>query len=130
MKGTTRMRVTYGNWRVWAVRAAGVAVAALAACGPAHAFYWYDWPGSQLRVQQTLIAPRHQDAPGNPPGTLTPGQPPAPGSVHEPPPPNGAPVPIDKPPVGPNPTPEPATGLLGLIGLSAVAAVRRWRKRA
>ncbi len=118
MKGTTRMRVMCGNWRVWAVRAAGVAVAALAACGPAHAFYWYDWPGSQLRVQQTLIAPRHQDAPGNPPVILTPGQPPAPESVHVPP-----------PPIGPNPTPEPSTGLIGLIGMGALAAVRRWRKR-
>ena len=119
------MRVTYGNWRVWAVRAAGVAVATLGVCGPAHAFYWYDWPGSQIRIQQTLITQPHQDASPNPRVTVSPLPPPGPG--HVPPPPIGPPVPIDKPPVGPNPTPEPATGLMGLLGLGALAAVRRWR---
>ena len=127
MKGTTRMRVTYGNWRVWAVRAAGVAAATLGVGGPAHAFYWYDWPGSRIRVQQTLITPPHRDAPGSPPQPVSPLPPPGTGRV--PPPPIGPPVPIDKPPVGPNPTPEPSTGLIGLIGLGALTAVRRWRRK-
>ena len=123
------MRVTYGNWRVWAVRAAGVAAATLGVGGPAHAFYWYDWPGSQVRVQQTLITQPNLNIPGNPPVGPTGRQTSPPGSIHVPPPPVGPPVPIDKPPVGPNPTPEPSTGLIGLIGLGAMAAVRRWRKR-
>ena len=106
-------------------------VLALAASGPAHAFYWHDWPGSGLRVQQTLITAPHQDSPANPPPVIVvlPTFPQPPGTIHIPGVPIGPPVPIDKPPIGPNPTPEPSTGLIGLIGLSALAAVRRWRKR-
>jgi MYXO-CTERM domain-containing protein len=102
-QGAARMRVTCGTWRIWAAL-----VVVLAVCGPARAFYWQDWPGSRLR-EPVLPSP------------LVPGR--------NEPPPLGPPVPIDKPPVGPNPTPEPSTGLIGLIGLGAIAAVRRWRKR-
>ncbi|MFM8272318.1 MAG: PEP-CTERM sorting domain-containing protein [Gemmata sp.] len=82
----------------------------LAAATEARAFYWYGWPGSQLRVQETLVTP-----PG-PAATVIPQ-------------PIGPPVPIDNLPLGPpEHTPEPATGLLALFGVGAVAA-RRWAKR-
>jgi hypothetical protein len=103
-------------------------IAALAACGPAHAFYWQGWPGSQLRIPPTLILTPPQSAPiSPPPETVTP------------PPPLGPPVPVNQPPGGtpsgppvgpPEHTPEPATGLLGLVGVGALAAVRKWRKKA
>jgi MYXO-CTERM domain-containing protein len=92
----------------------------VAVCGPARAFYWYDWPGSGLRAQESLITqPKPQESVQPLPNT--PGR--------DQPPPLGPPVPVDKPPVGPHPTPEPATGLLGLLGLGALA-VRRWRMKA
>lgn len=98
------MRTTWGTW--WAALAV-----ALAACGPAHAFYFEGWPGSGVTRPPSLL-PQVQvqvQRPGVEPSPLGPLEP------------------IDKPPVGPNPTPEPATGLLGLLGLGALA-VRRWRK--
>jgi MYXO-CTERM domain-containing protein len=98
----------------------------LVACGPARAFYWHDWPGSRLRVQETVITPRHHDTPGNPPVIAIP---PPPNTGRVPPPPIGPPVPIDQPPVGPTHTPEPSTALLGALGLGALAAVRRLRNR-
>jgi MYXO-CTERM domain-containing protein len=122
------MRARCETWRAWAARTACAVATVLAASGPAHAFYWYDWPGSGLRVQQTLIPPHH-DSPANPPVIVVPPDFPQPPGTVIPPVPIGPPVPINKPPVGPNPTPEPSTGLIGLIGLGALAAVRRWRKR-
>lgn len=98
------MQTTWGTWRAWAALAV-----ALSACGPAHAFYFEGWPGSGISNPPALI----------PSGTSR--------TLVEPSP-VGPPVPVDKPPVGPNPTPEPATGLLGLLGLGAVA-VRRLRAK-
>jgi len=94
------------TWRSWQ---AGAALAiALSACGPARAFYFEGWPGSGVTDSPTLLV-----------------------QVNRPlvePSPLGPLEPIDKPPLAPNPTPEPATGLLGLLGLGALA-VRKWRKK-
>ena len=106
------MRTMRSNWSTWVVRAVGV-IAALAACGPAQAFYWQGWPGSQLLIPPTLLTPI-QSVPSSPAseGTIVP---PGSGST--------------SPPVGPQQTPEPATGLLGLMGVGALVAVKRWRKK-
>lgn len=85
-----------------------------AATGPARAFYWFDWPGSGVTRVPTLV---EEPNPANPP-------PPPGGSVE--PTPAGPEVPIDQP-GGPNHVPEPATALLALAGLGALAA-RKWRK--
>jgi MYXO-CTERM domain-containing protein len=115
VKEKLRMGVIWKNWRVWA--AVGVL---LIACEPAHAFYWQGWPGSLLRANPLPVGP-----PSQPPADTA--EPPS--EEHTPPPPVGPPVPVDRPPVGPpTHTPEPATGLLGLLGLGAIAA-RRWWKR-
>ena len=100
------MRATCGIWRAWAALAI-----ALTVCGPARAFYWQDWPGSRLPIRESPIIPPRSNEPGKPPPEVP--------IKNEPP---------DKPPVGPNPTPEPSTGLIGLVGLGALA-VRRWRKQ-
>lgn len=105
MSGTSRMHAARKSWRMW-----GAVVVLLVATTEARAFYWFGWPGSQLRVEETLLPP-----PG-PTGRM-------------PNPPIGPPVTVAKPPIGPpEQTPEPATGLLGLIGLGALA-VRKWRKK-
>jgi hypothetical protein len=106
---------------VWAVCRAGAAVGALLlACSPARAFYWHGWPGSRVTPVPTLIPPPSQTTPGTP-------TPPPPEQVPPGGPPGGPPV--GPPPVGPpNQTPEPATGLIALAGLGAVA-VRKWWKR-
>lgn len=129
MKRPARMDVKGGRWCAWA-RALGAVAATLAVCGPAQAFYWHDWPGSRVLVQQTVIPQQHQNSTANPPTSTppetTPG--PGPGTPRTPPPPIGPPVGGDKPPVGPQQTPEPGTGLLALLGLGAMAAARRWRR--
>ncbi len=125
MKVTPQIRARWAGWRL------GLAFAAtLAACGSAHGFYWYDWPGSRIRREPSLLEPRQQNNPANPPSTprVTPPTPPPtkapPDGSDDGPPPDDNP-----PPVGPEQTPEPATGLIGLAGLGAVAA-RVWlRKR-
>ena len=109
------MRATCGIWRVWAALAI-----ALTVCGPARAFYWQDWPGSRLRVQESPIIPPKSQPPVQVPPLL-------PGRNDLP---VGPPITPEKPPVGPHPTPEPSTGLIGLLGLGALAAVRRWRRGA
>lgn len=114
MKGTARMRAVCGNW---SVRAATAVAVLLLVCDSAQAFYWYNWPGSRLRVDEPIIPTPIIDVPGNPP---------PPGTGPRPVPPIGPPVPVDNPP-GPNPTPEPATGLLGLLGIG-VLVVRSWRR--
>lgn len=88
------------------------AVAVLASAGPADAFYWYGWPGSQIPPPRTVITPPNKDHPGSPPDV----------------PPVGPPstTPPDTPP---SPTPEPATAFAALAGLSALAAARVWRRR-
>ena len=100
-----------GSTRVW-----GAAAVLLAANGPAQAFYWYDWPGDK-HGGPSLVSPKEaRPFPVNPPLEVT-----------TPMPPVGPPVPVDRTPVGPpTHTPEPATGLIGLVGLAAVAA-RKWR---
>ncbi len=98
------MQATWRNWRVWAA-----VVGVLTAADPARAFYWHDWPGSRLRVEPTLIGP-----------PAVPTEPPPP--IREPNLPVGPPVEVGRPPVGPpTPTPEPATAVLGLLGLGALA---------
>jgi MYXO-CTERM domain-containing protein len=129
VKATARIRVMCGNWRAWA-RTAGAVATMLIVSGPAHAFYWHNWPGSGVVVQQSLITQPHQNTTANPPSSAPPETVQPPGSPGTPPVPIGPPVPIDKPPVGPSPTPEPATGLLGLLGLGALAAARRsWNRK-
>jgi len=116
--------------RAWAWAAAGVLLTA----GSAPAFYFNGWPGSGQPVRRTLLPPSDQGQPGSPPGGQIPG---GPGPTFPPqvvppgvpggqqPPPGGPHV----PPGGPGPVPEPASGLLGVLGLTAVAAARRWRKK-
>lgn len=112
------------RYRIRGAVAAVVAVAGTAA--PAHAFYWKGWPAAQSAAARTLIQPSAQGLPGNPPGIAPSGIP-------------GATTPIvpetaDLPPlpVGPGPppehVPEPATGLVGMLGLATLAAVR-WVRR-
>jgi MYXO-CTERM domain-containing protein len=85
--------------------AAGLLVLA----GPAQAFYWYGWPGSQLPPDRPVITPPNDDKPGNPPDRPPVNPPP------EEPPPN-------------NPTPEPGTAVVALVGLGAIAARRLMRQ--
>ena len=104
-----RARIGRGSWRMW-----GAIAVLLTASGSARAVYWYDWPGSQTSREPSLVVPpvSQPDDPSHPPEMLIP------------------PVPVDKPPpVGPpEQTPEPATGVIGLIGLGAIAARRWWKK--
>ncbi|WP_171474218.1 PEP-CTERM sorting domain-containing protein [Frigoriglobus tundricola] len=109
------MQVTCGTWRMWAARTACAVAAVLAASGPARAFYWYDWPGSGLKSQGSLV-PQSQNSSSNPPSGT---QPSSPGGQSPPP---------DGPPPGQPTAPEPGTGLLGVMGLGVLAAARRWRK--
>jgi len=87
------------------------AMVVLVSAGPAGAFYWYGWPGSQIPPPRTIVTPPHKNHPGTPPEV----------------PPVGPP--IETPPGGPpSPTPEPATALAALAGLGALAAARAWRR--
>lgn len=80
----------------------------------AQAFYWRGWPGSGLVTAPHLVDPNHP-TPGNPPSDPLP----LPGTENT----------YIPPGVGsPESVPEPTTGLAGLIGLGAIAALRRWRK--
>ncbi len=75
----------------------------------ASAFYWRGWPGGSSDNERTLIEP-----PGIPPGTPFP-----------------PPVEIDTPfpPIGPpQQTPEPASAVMGIVGL-ATLAVGRWARK-
>jgi MYXO-CTERM domain-containing protein len=114
--------------RLWGLAAvAGV----LTTAGQATAFYWNGWPGSKVPPPRTLIQPKDTGKPGNPPqGSDIPG-----GPIPELPPgglpPGGHPeIPPLNPPPPPESIPEPASGLLGLLGLAAAAAARRWHKKA
>lgn len=84
---------------------------------PVHGFYWRGWPGSGIVVEPVLVDP-HIPTPGNPPAEPIP----FPGTENN-----------YTPPVGPVPppesVPEPATGLAGLLGLGAIAVVKRLRKK-
>jgi MYXO-CTERM domain-containing protein len=90
----------------------GFAAAAglLSFAGPVQGFYWYGWPGSKLPPDRTVITPPNDDRPGNPPDRPPVNPPP------EQPPPN-------------NPTPEPATAVVALAGLGAIAVRRLLRQR-
>lgn len=107
--------------RTLLVSAAGVLLTA----GPASAFYFNGWPGSGEPIRRSLVQP-NENLPGSPPGT-PPNLPPPGGPPVEQPPPVLSPpgIPGEQPP--PEHVPEPVTGLIGLIGLSAVA-VARWRR--
>ena len=82
-----------------------VAFGFFAAATPARAFYWFDWPGSNIPRPPTLIDNPRPGDPPPPTGRVEPG-------------PTGPEVPINNPPggptPGPNPVPEPATALLAL----------------
>jgi MYXO-CTERM domain-containing protein len=114
------MQAVCGNWRVW-----GAAAVVLFAAEPARAFYWQNWPGSRVPINNSLLSPPDGVTIGNPPSGSG-----SSGPVSPPTPPVGPPLPVDKPPLSPpDNTPEPATGLLGLLGLGAVAAARKWRRK-
>ena len=102
------------RFTAWALAAAGVCAAAT----PAQAFYWQGWPKTPDSTIARTIIPPGQDIPGTP--------------VAEPTFPGGEPKwptpPEEYPPPPPGPVPEPATGVVGLIGLGVLAA-RKWRKR-
>lgn len=97
----------------------------------ARAFYFKGWPGAKLTPERTVISPKDQGKPGNPP----PSNPfPPPGGEHPPGEPGGPDAPgNNQPPPGPGPgpgsVPEPATGAIGLIGLAALGAARRFRRK-
>lgn len=97
--------------------------AALAAAGPAHAFYWDGWPGSGVPAPRT-IAPTPAANPQFPP---PPGADPKFPPRGEPPGPPGGPPDGPTPVPGPENVPEPATGLAVLTGLGILAA-RRFRR--
>jgi len=108
------------GWRAgWLVVAVVLATAA-----PAPAFYWAaDWPGSRVSAQPTLIPKTDSANPANPPHPG--GNPfPIPGGESQPPTIAGP----HEPGQPPATIPEPATALLGLFGLGAVA-VRRWARK-
>jgi len=85
-----------------------IAIAVIAlTCAPAHAFYWRDWPGSRIKLPDTLIP----DDPGSGGG---------PGGDFDPGPGNGG---------GNDPhVPEPGTLLASAMGL-ALVGLRQWRRR-
>ena len=78
---------------------------------PAQAFYWRGWPASVRVADRTLIPNTDENTPGTP--TFPP-----PIYVPVPPTPIGPPV----------QTPEPASGLIALLGLGTVAMVRKWKR--
>jgi hypothetical protein len=106
----------------WAIAAAAV----FSTAGPASAFYWKGWPGANIPPDRNLVEP---------PGSFTPTPPTAnptypPGGPETPPPTPGNKLPPPEPGnklPPPENVPEPATGVIGLIGLAAVAA--RWAQR-
>jgi hypothetical protein len=105
------------SWRIGAA-----VVVAVTTAGPARAFYWQNWPGSQLHAAQTLVD--NSVVSGKPSTTQRASVPP---SNPNGPTPDGPP---DAPPVTPpTQTPEPATALLGVVGLGAVAVVRKWKRK-
>lgn len=116
MRDRTESRVRIRRWSV-----VGLAVLLLST-GPAHGFYWKNWPGSRVKTPETLT-------PGNEPGT-----PPTHGGGGGPPPtdqvPGGGPGNPGGPdtPGGPG-CPEPSSLVAGLIGLAAMRLARRRRQQ-
>jgi hypothetical protein len=103
-----------GTYRLgWVATAAAV----LATAGPASAFYWKGWPGSGIRTETTIIPPTDNQPPTDKP------------PIDQPPPEYPPPEYPLPPPPPPEQVPEPGTAVVGLIGLGAVAVVRRLRKR-
>jgi len=80
---------------------------------PAQAFYWRGWPASVRLAERTLLGPGDDGITENPTPIF--------------PPPDY--VPPTMVPVGPPvQTPEPATGVIALLGLGVVGIVRKWRR--
>lgn len=94
--------------------AAAVVTVVLFTSTPAQAFFWIHWPGSRIKVPDTLTP---GPEPGNPPTTGG-----GPGGGTDPGPGPDTP---DHPGTG---APEPSTLVAGAIGLAAMG-VARWRKR-
>ena len=125
MKGPRRDRI----WFVWGV------LVVLTTTTPAWGFYWVGWPGSQLSPAPSLLPPTTVGSSNLPvniqPTPMANLQHIANGGV----PVQGPPTPNQSQPVpggsgvgrSPEGFPEPATGLIGLIGLGAVAIGRRIR---
>lgn len=83
--------------------------------GPAVGFYFPNWPGSRVPPPPSVVPP-DAPTPGNPPST----QPPT-----DTPPTQNPPPGTEQPPG----VPEPATSVAAGIGLMAVAAVRRMKRK-
>jgi hypothetical protein len=112
------MRKSCTNWWNWAIALAAIAVSS----AHVQAFYWYGWPGSGVQPDRTIVGPPGGKSGSGP--TVPVGLPVV---VTTPPPGQGT-----EPPGGgtePHTTPEPATGLVAIIGLGALAAARSLRRR-
>ena len=102
------MRNPCNNWWMWVIAIAAI----IGSSERAQAFYWYGWPGSGVQPDRTLVGP-----PGPP--RIPTGLP----VVVTTPPPSQS-----QPPGGSHSTPEPATGLVAIVGLGVLAGVRSLRK--
>jgi MYXO-CTERM domain-containing protein len=111
------MRKSCAIWWNWAIALAAIAISS----APVQAFYWYGWPGSGLPPDRTIVGPpggKSGSGPKVPVGLPVVVTTPPPGQGTEPP--GGG--------SGPHSTPEPATGIVALIGLGALAAARAYRR--
>jgi hypothetical protein len=116
----------YRIWFVWGV------LVLLTTTTPAWGFYWVGWPGSQLSPAPSLLPPTTVGSANLPVNTQPTPMANSLNTSNEGLPAQGPPTPGQSPsaPGGsstPSPErfPEPATGLIGLIGLGAVAIGRR-----
>jgi hypothetical protein len=111
------MRKSCTIWRLWVIALAAMVVSS----APVQAFYWYGWPGSGVPPDRIIVGPPGGKS-GSPPKV-----------------PVGVPVVVTTPPPGqgteppgggtePHTTPEPATGLVAIVGLGVLAAVRALRR--
>jgi len=106
----------------WSMRCVAAVAAGMLMTNGASAFFFKGWPGDGLPRERTLLPPSSQN--NEPPGETEwpPYRPPT-----EPPP-------TKPPPTGPtgeNPpgVPEPATGLLAMVGIGVAAFARRRVRR-
>ncbi len=106
-------------WLGWAMTVATMLISS----APAHAFYWYGWPGSGIPPERTIVGPPSSSSP---PSHTS--KPPSDGSGSPPRVPVGLPVVVTAPPPTNLATPEPATGLAAVVGIGILAAGRAWRR--